>query len=150
MAAAIDRDLVGPDGQPFRLSQAWRDGPAVLVFYPGDFTKVCTAQLCDYRDRWAEFRASGATVVGINPEPWQRHAAFAKEHHFPFPVLSDPDGGCIKAYLAKAWWGTRRMVVVIDRAGQERWRKSVMPFTRQSASEVLQAVENAARPQPAG
>lgn len=140
---APDADLIDTEGRPYRLSQAWATGPAVLVFYPGDFTRVCTAQLCDYRDRWGDFAAGGASVVGINPEPWQRHAEFSREKRYPFPLLSDPDGKCCKAYLAAAWWGTRRMVVVVDAHGEERWRKAVMPFTRQRADEVLEAVRAA-------
>ncbi len=148
MHPAIDCDLIAQDGSPYRLSQAWKDGPAVLVFYPGDFTRVCTAQLCDYRDRWPEFAKHGASVVGINPEPWERHAQFTAQNRFPFPILSDPQRVCVRAYLAKAWWGTRRMVVVIDAQGRERWRHAVMPMIRQSASEVLEAVRAAAGPPP--
>jgi thioredoxin-dependent peroxiredoxin len=137
---APDATLLDQAGQPYLLSQAWTSGPACLVFYPGDFTRVCTAQLCDYRDRWDEFSAIGTTVVGINPASHGRHSEFAAAHGFPFPLLSDGDGSCCAAYLADAWWGTRRLVVVIDREGIIRYRRAVMPFRRQSADDLLTAL----------
>jgi peroxiredoxin Q/BCP len=147
-AAIVDVELFDQTGKPIMLSSTWQDRTAVLVFYPGDFTRVCTAQLCDYRNRWADFAASNATVIGINPGTWQKHAQFVKAHDFPFPILSDPNGDCCRNFLAKAWWGTRRMVVVVDRQGVERWRKSVMPYSRQSADEVLTAVRESVHPAP--
>ncbi len=143
---AHDAELIDPAGKPYRLSKAWAAGPAALVFYPGDFTRVCTAQLCDYRNRWADFARAGANVVGINPANYDRHAAFTAANGFPYPLLSDPGGACCAAYLAKAWYGTRRMIVVVDRQGIERWRKTVLPFSRQSADEVLAALRDAAVP----
>jgi len=142
-AQVVDCELFDNHGRSVKLSSMWQDRTAVLVFYPGDFTSVCTAQLCEYRNRWQDFTKLNVTIVGINPEPWQKHAQFIGAHDFPFPILSDPTGTCCKNFHAKAWWGTRRMVVVIDRNGVERWRKSVMPLSRQSADDVLAAVKAA-------
>ncbi|MBA2479232.1 MAG: peroxiredoxin [Planctomycetes bacterium] len=137
---APDCELVDPDGKPYRLSQAWAAGPACLVFYPGDGTRVCTAQLCEYRDHWSEFAALGATVLGINPQSHDSHRGFARDHSFPFPLLSDPSGTCCKAYRANGWWSTHRLVVVIDRTGAITHHRSVAPWRRQRASELLDAV----------
>ena len=98
--SAPDCVLRDRDGKPWRLSQAWAAGPALLVFYPGDDTPVCTAQLCEYRDRWSEFTSRGVTVVGINPAGVERHANFAIKHSFPFPLLSDPAQQACRAYGA--------------------------------------------------
>ena len=139
---APDCELRDGDGKPVRLSSLWAAGPLLLVFYPGDDTAVCTAQLCEYRDRWADFRACGATVVGINPAGHERHQRFAGRHSFPFPLLSDADQACSKAYGAKAWYGTRRMTVLIDRSGVVRWTRTVNPFRRPRADELLAAVKS--------
>lgn len=141
-ASAPDFTLTGGEGRPVRLSGLWSQGPLLLVFYPGDDTAVCTAQLCEYRDRWADFRAAGVQVVGINPAPAARHQRFASRHHFPFPMLSDPDQACSKAYGAKAWYGTRRVTVLIAKGGQEVWRRATWPFLRPRADELLGAVRN--------
>ena len=138
---APDCTLRDADGQPLALSSVWAKGPLLLVFYPGDETPVCTAQLCEYRDRWQDFAAAGVQVVGINPAPPARHGAFASHHRFPFPLLSDPDQACCRAYGAKAWYGTRRMVVLIDQQGHERWRDTTFPFFRPRADALLAAVK---------
>lgn len=141
MNAAPDCTLRDATGQPVSLSSLWAQGPLLLVFYPGDETPVCTAQLCEYRDRWADFTAAGVQVVGINPGGHERHGRFRANHRFPFALLSDPDNGCCRAYGAKAWYGTRRLVVLIDRDGRERWRRLTFPFFRPRADDLLAAVK---------
>ncbi len=138
---APDFTLTDTAGQPYQLSTAWANGPAILVFYPGDFTPVCTRQLCDYRDRHGDFARISATVLGINPGTVGKHQEFAAHHGFPFTLLSDPTNACSKAYGAAAWYGTRRLVVVIDQKGSVRYHHAVLPFLRQSADELLKAAQ---------
>jgi peroxiredoxin Q/BCP len=134
---APDATLTGPDGAPVTLRALWQQAPLLLVFYPGDDTPVCTRQLCSYRDRFADFRAAGVQLVGINPAAADRHAGFAARHALPFPLLSDADGACCRAYGAQAWYGTRRQLVLIDRAGTVRWVHRTLPFLRPSPATVL-------------
>ena len=141
MTPAPDCTLRNADNQPITLSSLWAKGPLLLIFYPGDETPVCTAQLCEYRDRWADFTAAGVQVVGINPAGPERHQKFAAHHRFQFPLLADPDNTCCRAYGAKAWYGTKRMVVLIDQHGQERWRDVTFPFFRPKADALLAAVK---------
>jgi peroxiredoxin Q/BCP len=138
---ATDHSLLDTAGRPYRLSQAWANGPAFLIFYPGDETLVCTAQLCSYRDQWSGFTQRGATLVGINPASVERHKRFRERFAFPFPVLADPDGVCCKAYGATAWYGTRRLTVLVDRCGKIRWRQAVLPFLRHKPERLLAELE---------
>jgi peroxiredoxin Q/BCP len=142
---APDFPLIDPDGKAFQLASCWSRTPALLVFYPGDDTPVCTRQLCEYRDRWADFSALGVPVIGINPAGHQRHRVFIARHHFPFTILSDPGGVCCAAYGARAWYGTRRVVVLVDAAGMQRWRKSTWPMLRPRAEELIEAVKTHGR-----
>ncbi len=64
----------------------------VVYFYPKDFTKGCTAEACEFRDSYEEFKNLGAEVIGISNDNQQSHGAFATEHKLPFILLSDPDG----------------------------------------------------------
>jgi peroxiredoxin Q/BCP len=136
---ASDHELVGPDG-PVRLSALWATGPLLLVFYPGDFTPVCTRQLCSYRDDWQDFQRRGVRLVGINPAGADRHRAFRERHGFPFPLLTDADGACCRAYGASAWYGTRRQTVLIA-DGRVRWQHATLPFLKPSSAELLAAVD---------
>ena len=134
---ATDHSLLDTAGRPYQLSQAWANGPAFLIFYPGDETPVCTAQLCSYRDQWSVFAQRGVTLVGINPASVERHKRFSERFAFPFPVLADPDGACCKAYGAAAWYGTRRLTVLVDRSGAIRWQQAVFPFLRHKPERLL-------------
>lgn len=140
---APDAELVAHDGATVRLSALWAERPLLIVFYPGDDTAVCTAQLCEYRDRWADFRAADVTIVGINSAGQERHQRFAGRHGFPFPLLVDPGQRCAALYGAKAWYGTRRLTVLVGRDGVVRWVKLVNPFSRPRADELLAAARAA-------
>ncbi|HRK02959.1 MAG TPA: redoxin domain-containing protein, partial [Oligoflexia bacterium] len=64
-------------------------GAALVVFYPGDFTMVCTKQLCSYRDNLDEFKNLGVQVVGVSKNSTKDHESFSKEYGFNFSLLSD-------------------------------------------------------------
>jgi peroxiredoxin Q/BCP len=80
--------------------------PVVIYFYPRDFTSGCTTQACDIRDRWAEFEAAGAVVLGISPDTVESHAKFAGKHDLPHTLLADPDRTVLNKYGA---WGEKNM-----------------------------------------
>ncbi len=134
--------LVDTAGATVALPTLWQERPVLLLFYPGDETAVCTAQLCEYRDRWADFAAAGVALAGINPASHQRHQRFAANRRLPFPLYADPLSSCCRAFGAKAWYGTRRLSVLIGRDGVERWRTLTNPFRRPRADDLLAAVRN--------
>ena len=116
---APDVELIGPDGQPFRLSSLLAKGPLVLYFYPKDDTPVCTAEACTFRDNFSEFTGLGASVVGVSDDDAASHQRFAEEHELPFLLLSDPDGKARAAFGLKALLGLfkARATFVIDGKG---------------------------------
>jgi peroxiredoxin Q/BCP len=134
--------LVDTAGATLALNELWRERPALLIFYPGDETAVCTAQLCEYRDRWADFTAAGVALAGINPASHQRHGRFAANRRLPFPLYSDPGSRCCRVFGAKAWYGTRRLTVLVGRDGVELWRTATNPFFRPRADALLAAVRS--------
>jgi len=52
-----------------RLSEDLKQGPVVLYFFPVAFTKGCTAETKEFADRADEFKAAGATVIGMSADP---------------------------------------------------------------------------------
>jgi thioredoxin-dependent peroxiredoxin len=118
---APDFTLEGTDGE-FRLS-AHLGSRVVLLFYPGDETRVCTRQFCSYRDRAADMAELDAVVVGISPQDVGRHRAFTAHHHLTVPLLADVDRAVARAYgVAAPVLGTRRAVFVVDEEGVVRHR----------------------------
>jgi len=123
-APAPDFTLMDGEGQPWRLSDQ-RGEVVVLLFYPGDETPICTKQMCSVRDRWDDYAATGALVVGISTDSVESHKKFAEHHGLPMRLLADTDGGVSKAYGARSLLPgrTARSVFVIDADGILRHRK---------------------------
>jgi len=94
----------------------------VLYFYPKDFTKGCTAEACEFRDSYEEFKNLGAQVIGISNDDQKSHDAFAAQHKLPFILLSDLDGAVRKSYGVKKTFGLvpGRVSFVIDKSGTVR------------------------------
>ena len=118
---APDFALKDGNGAEWRLSDH-RGKVVVLLFYPGDETPVCTRQMCSVRDRWEDYRATGAEVVGISSDSVESHKKFAEHHDLPLRLLSDPDRTVAQRYGAISLIPGRvaRSVFVIDANGTLR------------------------------
>src|SRR5688572_16413464 len=115
---APDFTLRDGNGADWRLSDQ-RGKIVVLLFYPGDETPVCTRQMCSVRDRWDDYLATGAEVVGISSDSVESHKNFAEHHNLPLRLLSDSEAVAAKLYGAQSFIPGRvaRSVFVIDAGG---------------------------------
>jgi peroxiredoxin Q/BCP len=115
---APDFTLKDGNGNDWRLSEQ-RGKVVVLLFYPGDETPICTRQMCSVRDRWDDYLATGAEVVGISSDSIESHKKFAEHHQLPLRLLSDSDGAVSKVYGARSLIPGKvaRSVFVIDGQG---------------------------------
>lgn len=133
------------DGNGWALSEH-RGRVVVLLFYPGDNTPVCTAQLCSVRDHWSEYQATGAEVVGISTDTVDSHKGFAEKHELPLRLLADIDGKVSAEYGMKSWLPGRsaRGVVVIDKEGRVAYHKvQALSLFRPADEDVLAAIRSA-------
>ena len=96
----------------------------MLLFYPGDETPICTRQMCSVRDRWEDYAATGAEVVGISTDSVESHKAFAEHHELPLRLLSDTGRKVADLYGANSLVPGKvaRSVFVIDADGVIRYR----------------------------
>jgi len=142
---APDFTLRDGEGNDWRLSDH-RGKTVILLFYPGDNTPVCTAQLCSVRDHWSEYQATGAEVVGISTDTVKSHEGFAEKHKLPLRLLSDVDRKVSETYDMKSWLPGRsaRGVVVIDKEGKIAYHK-VQPLSlfKPKDDDVLAAIAKA-------
>lgn len=115
---APDFELQDQSGNILTLDQAVADGNLILYFYPADFSPVCTAEACAFRDSFAGVSDVGAQVVGVSPQSVSSHRRFSKSFSIPFPLLSDPRKKAIKAYRVDGplGFGVRRVTFLIDRS----------------------------------
>ena len=129
---APDFSLIDDQGNTFHLQDELGQR-LLLVFYPGDNTPVCTAQLCDYRDGIEAFADLGVRVVGISGDDQASHQRFKEKHQLPFTLLSDPGLKVAAAYDCKGMLGMKRGVFLLDELGLIRYRhiESVALFRRQ-------------------
>lgn len=69
------------DGKVFtlKLSDALKKGPVVLYFFPAAFTPGCTAEAKEFADTSDQFKAAGATVIGMSADPVDKLAKFSTE-----------------------------------------------------------------------
>lgn len=144
-AQAPDFTLAGTGGRDYTLS-AFRGRPVVLVFYPGDDTPVCTAQLRSYTTDVTEFERIGAQVLAISPQGVDSHESFsAKNGGFAFPLLADTDKAVGTAYGILGPMGFyRRSVFVVDAGGVVRYaHRALSGLTFKPTAELVAAVEAA-------
>jgi len=120
---APDFTLPDGDGRNWRLADN-RGKVVVLLFYPGDETPICTRQMCSVRDRWPDYQATGAEVVGISTDSIESHQQFAEHHQLPLRLLSDPEGNVSELYGARSLIPGKvaRSVFVIDAEGKLRYQ----------------------------
>jgi thioredoxin-dependent peroxiredoxin len=133
------------DGNDWTLSN-YKGHTVVLLFYPGDNTPVCTAQLCSVRDHWSEYQATGAEVVGISTDTVESHEGFAEKHQLPLRLLSDTDRKVSEMYDMKSWLPGRsaRGVVVINAHGKIAYSKAqALSLFKPADDDVLAAISAA-------
>lgn len=91
-------------GQPFQfaLGDALKKGPVVLYFYPAAFTKGCTVEAHLFAEASDEFKALGATVIGVSKDDIDTLNKFSvSECRNKFAVAADPDLKIAKSFDAK-------------------------------------------------
>lgn len=139
---APDFSLPDGNGDVWRLADQ-RGKVVVLLFYPGDETPVCTRQMCSVRDRWEDYSAKGAEVVGISTDSVESHRKFAEHHQLPLRLLSDSGAKVASLYGARSLIPGKvaRSVFVIDGNGMVRYR-DVRPLGlfRPKDDEILRAI----------
>lgn len=111
-------DFALPDqhGGSVSLAATLQGGPVVVYFYPADFTPVCTAEACAFRDASDDLAAVDVTVLGISPQSVDSHKRFADRYQLPFSLLFDERKQTIKAFGVDGplGFGVRRATFLID------------------------------------
>lgn len=111
-------------GEPVSLLDL-RGRKVMLVFYPADFSPVCTDQLSIYQEVLGQIEEAGVQLLGISADSSWTHRAFRKQLGLDIPLLSDfhPKGRVSRefgAYIED--FGTpNRSLVLIDEEGVVRW-----------------------------
>jgi len=124
----------------------FRGQPVILVFYPEDWSPVCSDQLALYQELLPEFQKFNAELLGISVDGIWSHLAFAKNRNLQFPLLADfePKGEVARTYqVYRAADGTsERALYVIDADGIVRWSYVSPVGINPGADGILRALES--------
>ena len=86
---------------PYSLNAELKKGPVVLYFFPAAFTSGCTIEAHEFADATDQYKAMGATVVGVTAGNVDRLAASStSECRSKFPVAADAVRAIAKRYDA--------------------------------------------------
>jgi peroxiredoxin Q/BCP len=124
--------LEANSGEKVSLSD-FKGKNVVLYFYPKDMTPGCTTEACDFRDRHSEFSDQDTVILGVSPDPVDRHKKFIEKHDLPFLLLADENHEVAEKYdvwqlkknFGKEYMGIVRSTFIIDKNGElvKEWRK---------------------------
>lgn len=107
-------------------------GRVVLFFFQKASTPGCTVEAGEFRDEMPRFDAENASVIGISPDTWRRHAKFKQAQRLPYSLLADKDALICQAFDVwhrKLFWGRYYMGVIrstfvigADGRVEQEWR----------------------------
>lgn len=111
-------------GRRIELSALLQKGPVLLYFYPADFTPICTAQACAFRDRAEDLAQHDVQIVGVSPQSEGSHQRFSATYDLPFPLIPDTGKTIIRSYGVDGplGFGVRRATFLIGQDGVIRKR----------------------------
>ena len=117
----------------------------VLIFYPLDWSPVCTNEHACIVNDMKRFEQLDAQVLGLSVDSAWSHKAFAEKMGIHYPLLADfqPRGAVADkfgVYLADKGI-TGRAIVIIDRAGKIAWFKNYDIPTLPDMEEVANALK---------
>jgi peroxiredoxin len=136
--------LKNQDGERVSLAD-FRGRRVMLVFYPADFSPVCTDQLSIYQEVLPQIEGEAA-LLGISVDSIWSHRAFREQLGAEIPLLADfhPKGEVAASYGAYlAEYGTsNRSLVLVGEEGVVEWvHESPTPLEIPGANLIFDALE---------
>ena len=116
----------------------------VLVFYPLDWSPVCTNEHACFVNDMKPFEQLDAQVIGLSVDSVWSHKAYAEKMGIRYPLVADfhPRGGVAEkfgVYLADKGI-TGRAIAIINKQGKVAWFKQYDIPTVPDIKEVTSAL----------
>ncbi len=112
------------DGKDVSLAD-FKGRKVLIVFYPFDFSSVCTDQLTTYQEIRPQLAEQNVEMVGISVDHPYAHKAFQEKLGIDTTLLADfePKGEVAKAYgsYVDGIGMANRTLVLIDEDGVVEW-----------------------------
>ena len=144
---APDFTLKDQSQREVKLSDYAGKKKVVLVFYPLDWSPVCTNEHACFVNDMKQFETLDAEVFGVSVDSVWSHKAFAEKMHINYSLLADfhPKGAMSEkygVYLADKGI-TGRAIFIIDKSGKVAWAKNYDIPVVPDVKEVAVALSNA-------
>ncbi len=127
-APAPEFSLKDQNQQEVKLSDFRGKKNVVIIFYPLDWSPVCTNEHACVVNAMKQFEDLDAQVLGLSVDSVWSHKAYAEKMNIKYPLLADfQPRGAVAAqygvYLADKGI-TGRAISIIDRNGNLAWHKN--------------------------
>ena len=132
--AFVARGAMGGKLFTVNLAQALKKGPVVLYFYPKAFTQGCTLEAHAFAEATPDFRAAGATVIGLSNDDFATLQRFSTEACRDKFAVATATPAVVKAYdvdlvrEGKSTGLTKRTSYVIGQDGRIKLVHSDMDY----------------------
>ena len=141
---APDFTLKDQDQKEVKLSDLIGKRNIVLMFYPLDFSPICTTEHACFVNDLKQFEKLDAQVLGLSVDSVWAHKAFAEKTGIQYPLLADfqPRGAVAEkfgVYLADKGI-TGRAIIIVGKDGKVAWLKNYDIPTVPDINEVEQAL----------
>lgn len=141
---APDFSLYATPDQLISLSSL-KGSNVILVFYPADWSPVCSDQLTILNEAMPYFKKYNTLLSGISTDGRWCHLAFSKDRHLHFPLLADfePKGAVARLYEVydPGKGECLRASYIIDKDGIIRWSYLSPTGINPGADGLLNALE---------
>ena len=142
--AAPDFVLRDQNQKEVKLSDFKGKKNVVLVFYPLDWSPVCTTEHACFDADMKKFEQLDAQVLGVSVDSVWSHKAYAEKMGISYPLLADfhPRGAMADhygVYLADKGI-TGRAIAIVNKAGNVGWFKQYDIPQVPDLAEVAQAL----------
>jgi peroxiredoxin len=145
-AAAPEFTLKDQSQKEVHLSDFRGKKNVVIVFYPLDWSPVCTNEHACLVNDMKKFEQLDAQVLGLSVDSAWSHKAYAEKMKIEYPLLADfQPRGAVAAqfgvFLADKGI-TGRAIVIVDKKGNVAWSKNydipVVPDLKEVAEALAQ------------
>ena len=142
---APEFELMDQEKTKVRLSDYRGKKKVALLFYPMDFSPVCSEEFCSFGPQADKIVPGRDTIVfGVSCDSPFSHAAFRRTYNITLDLLSDPTRKMVKAYGLFAgeepYNCSKRGTVVIDKSGKISFYQEVAMKEPRSVEAVAKAV----------
>ena len=118
--------MLGEDGEIGAAAGGFEEqlnANVLLAFFPLAFTSVCTREMCEFSEDYAQYGSAATEVLPISVDSIPTLKEFKSKERLSVDLLSDFKREVSRRYgtLIEDRFHSNRSYILVDRAGVVRW-----------------------------